>query len=511
VRRLALLVSLAAVALGVLAPSALGAGWAKLSGDDVSSIDQAAVLAQGSRVIAAWPSGSGSDLATSIAFRGYAPTPSQSLAGASTIATAAGGFTNVSQRPGLAALTDGVKVVTSGTINGTDSTYLTPPLTEGVAGGAPGVIAVQLGGAIDALALPDGHLIVANMENGSLHVFRDAVPADGSDVGALLGGCCSYHPALARDGAGNVWLAWYSNATGQVGIFLIPIDPATGAPSGPPVKVPQSESPANNGMHLALACSPLPAGGCRIVYAAQSSATAPLRVASWSPGEAGPATVAKPTLGLTQPLTAAYRADGRLWVAWYDRGVTSSGAGFFATLGNARGTGGEVAALRQPPGLVSPLDLESVALGDNLVLVNTAATAAPRGSLWTLTTPPPDQIVPNPRTIRNGPARVVAPKGVSLRDLERTKCVRVRVTVTQPARVLVAIYSGRKSIRLFGQKIVRFSAPGSVVTCVRVPFRAKTFNVRTPVRIAVAVRKGAKPRRGEPPATVVDKRFRFFN
>jgi hypothetical protein len=88
--------------------------------------------------------------------------------------------------------------------------------------------------------------------------------------------------------------------------------------------------------------------------------------------------------------------------------------------------------------------------------------------------------------------------------------VRVRVTVTAPARVLVAIYSGRKSIRLFGQKIVRFGAPGTKVVCVRVPFRAKTFNVRTPARIAIAVRRGAKARVGEPPAKVVTRSFRFF-
>ena len=119
-------------------------------------------------------------------------------------------------------------------------------------------------------------------------------------------------------------------------------------------------------------------------------------------------------------------------------------------------------------------------------------------------------MIDNPRTIRNGPATVVAPKGVLLTKLKRTKCVNVRVSVTEPARVLVAIFSGRKSIRVFGQKIVAFPAAGSKVVCVRVPFRAKTFNVRTPAKIAIAVRKGAVKRSGEPPAKVVTKGFRFF-
>jgi hypothetical protein len=88
--------------------------------------------------------------------------------------------------------------------------------------------------------------------------------------------------------------------------------------------------------------------------------------------------------------------------------------------------------------------------------------------------------------------------------------VGVREAVTQPARVLVAIFSGRRSIRVFGQKVVPFRAAGTRVTCVRVPVRAHTFDVRTPARIAIAVRKGAAHRAGEPPAKVVTKRFRFF-
>ena len=60
--------------------------------------------------------------------------------------------------------------------------------------------------------------------------------------------------------------------------------------------------------------------------------------------------------------------------------------------------------------------------------------------------------------------------------------------------MLVAIFSGPKSRRLFGQKIVAFTRAGAKVTCVRVPFRAKTFDARAPVGIAIAVRKGAAQR-----------------
>ncbi len=502
------------VACGVVAPGgAYGATWAKLSPDDVSNIDQAVVVTQGARVVAAWPAGAGSELADRIEFRGFAPTPASSLAGAGPVAAAAGGFTNVSQRPGLVVrgTPSELRVITSGVVAGQARTYLTAALAEGAAPATPPtVIADKPAGALDALALPDGGIIVANMENGVLHTFRDAVAADGFDIQAALGGCCSYHPALARDGGGRVWLAWYSNAAGRVGIFLQQLDAATGGPLGTPTLVPQSESPANNGFHLALACSPVAGGRCRIAYAAQPTATAPLRVATWARGEATPTTIATADLSLSPPLTAAYRADGRLWVAWHDPGLSGGAAGFSATLGNTRGAGGTTASIGQPAGLVQALDLESTTLGDNLVLVGTVNTGAPRAALWTNLVQPPDQVIENPRTIRNGPARVVAPKGVSLATLKRTKCVRVSVSVSAPARVLVAIYSGRKSIRIFGQRVVRFSAPGTKVVCVRVPFRAKTFNVRTPARIAIAVRQGAKARAGEPPAKVVTKDFRFF-
>ena len=49
---------------------------------------------------------------------------------------------------------------------------------------------------------------------------------------------------------------------------------------------------------------------------------------------------------------------------------------------------------------------------------------------------------------------------------------------------------------LFGAKTVRFTAAGRKVVCIRVPFRAKTFDARTRLRVslAVALEAGASPR-----------------
>lgn len=490
---------------------AAAAPWVKLSPDDVAGIDGSTLTVSGGRVIAAWPAGSGSDLALSMEFRGFAPTATASLAGAGPVATAFSGFSNVSSRPGLvvAGAPAALRLIAGGTVDGQDHVYVTAPLTEGAAPATPPTIISQaFYGALDAVALPDGGVVVANDENGVLHTFRDSVAVDRTDLQAQLGGCCSYHPALGRDGTGRVWVAWYSNATGHVGIFVQQLDPATGAPAGPFALVPQSASVANNDNHLALACG---AATCRIAYATQVNPTAPLRVSSWAPGESAPTIVAVPgSLGLDGSFGAAIRPDGRMWTTWYDQGATSAGAGFYATLGNARGAGGERVKIGRPAGFVQSGDVEAAILGENLVVVSTVNTGKPRAALWTTVVQPPDQVIDNPRTIRNGPATVVAPKGVLLSKLKRTKCVNVRLTVSEPARVLVAIFSGTKSARVFGQKIVVFPAPATKVVCVKVPFRAKTFNVRTPAKIAIAVRKGATRRTGEPAAKVVTKGFRFF-
>lgn len=490
---------------------AAAAPWRKLSPDDVSNVDGSALVVSNGRVIAAWPSGSGSDLAGSVAFRGFAPTPAAPLAGAGPVATAVGGFSSESRRPGLVVGGSplGLRVVTGGTIAGIDHVWLTDPLTEGASPAAgPTAISSGLNGSLDAVALPGGGIIVANQENGVLHTFRDSVPVDGFDLQAQLGGCCSYNPAVGVDGTGRVWVAWYSNATGHVGVYVQQLDPATGGPLGAPQLMHQSATVSNNTSHLALACGP---ATCRIAYLAQATPGGAQRIVTWAPGESAPTAVTGLlSIGVNGNLAAAIRADGRMWIAWYDPGVTTAAAGYYATLGNARGAGGAKVKLGRPAGFVDDGDIEAAALGGDVVLVATVATGKPRAALWTTLVQDPSQVIDNPRTIRNGPATVVAPKGVLLTKLKRTKCVNVRVTVTEPARVLVAIFSGRKSIRVFGQKIVAFPAAGSKVVCVRVPFRAKTFNVRTPAKIAVAVRKGAVTRRGEPPAKVVTKGFRFF-
>ena len=126
----------------------------------------------------------------------------------------------------------------------------------------------------------------------------------------------------------------------------------------------------------------------------------------------------------------------------------------------------------------------------------TGTTPAPAPNLQTT--------IPNPQTLTNGPTTIVAPGTVSLRSLKRSKCVLVRVASDAPARVLVSIFSGRLSVRLFGQQLVIFAAPARRQVCIPVPFRARTFNVRTPLKVALGYTAGARRQTsGRKPAPVI--------
>ncbi len=117
--------------------------------------------------------------------------------------------------------------------------------------------------------------------------------------------------------------------------------------------------------------------------------------------------------------------------------------------------------------------------------------------------------IPSPQTLQGGPTTIVAPGTVSLVALTRSKCVLVRVASARPARVLVSIFSGRLSIRLFGQRKVVFTAAGRRRVCIPVPFRAHTFNLRTRLNVALGYVVGARPKAGERKPPPVIRRIRL--
>lgn len=108
------------------------------------------------------------------------------------------------------------------------------------------------------------------------------------------------------------------------------------------------------------------------------------------------------------------------------------------------------------------------------------------------------RVIPSPQVLQAGPTTIVAPGTISIGSFSRSKCVLVRVASARPARALVSIFSGRRSIRLFGQRLVVFRTPGARRVCIAVPFRARTFNVRTRLSVALGYALGATPRPSQP-------------
>ena len=208
--------------------------------------------------------------------------------------------------------------------------------------------------------------LVAGYATQGIEIFNAAVAhapgASDYNLQPQIGGCCGYSPKLALDSAGHLWIAWYSNATGATGMYVQQLDPATGAPIGAPAHAPNSESSNNNSFGAALAC----AATCRLVYGDSPAAGPADTIVSWWPGQARrrrSPTSRAPGRAPGACSTAAYRADGRLWVAWFD------GKTYRATLGDATGAGGEAQDAGVPKGTAGgAYALTGMAVGDNLLL-----------------------------------------------------------------------------------------------------------------------------------------------
>jgi hypothetical protein len=243
-------------------------------------------------------------------------------------------------------------------------------------------------------------------------------PTPDQNLQPQLGGCCGDTPKMALDSAGHLWIAWYSNATGATGVYVQQLDPVTAAPIGAPALAPSSESSNNNSFGSALAC----AATCRIVYGNSPAAGPADAIVSWWPGQAAPTTIANLAgtgQGAGRVLTSAYRADGRLWVAWFD------GKTYRATLGDATGAGGEAQDAGVPSG--SPggaYALKAMAVGDNLLL---AANYAWKVSdqlpfaLFVNTVAPPAPVTTAP-----------GPRDVTLDTTPGGKGFRIQVQYTLP-------------------------------------------------------------------------------
>jgi hypothetical protein len=358
-------IATALLALGAAAAPACAGSWAKVSSDYDASTTIPELIQDGSNVLVAWRLDYSTQAAENDAQR-FASTVARPYTPSGGRLVSLAGYVTL-QNPAVFATPAGVELAVGGTRSIQPGETLSGLLLAGRnpdGSFATPVVAGLPGGELDALALADGTPIMASNESGGIHVLRGTVPtSSGIDLQPALGGCCGYHPALGLDASGRQWIAWYSNATGNVGIYVQQLDPATGGPVGTPAKAPNSQSVYNNSFDTALAC----AATCRVVYGGGPGA-AETQIESWAPGESGPTAIGTvpATAVAGRVVTAAYRSDGRLWVAWWD------GSTYRYTLGDATGKGGQVLDATRPEVAAgfngNAFALSSLAVGNDLVL-----------------------------------------------------------------------------------------------------------------------------------------------
>jgi hypothetical protein len=139
---------------------------------------------------------------------------------------------------------------------------------------------------------------------------------------AQLGGCCGYSPDVAVDTAtGAPVVAWYSNATGHLGVFAQPLDPGSGQPTAAPALMPGSTTAFNGAPSSSqqLSRTPIAAragGGVYVAYSGGYPKTT--KALLWRVGAPGPVTL--DTREADHVVGLAADPDGRLWVFWILRG-----------------------------------------------------------------------------------------------------------------------------------------------------------------------------------------------
>jgi hypothetical protein len=153
-----------------------------------------------------------------------------------------------------------------------------------------------------------------------VHRGTGAVAPDYDYQGAMGAGCCGYYSNLAADAAGDLQLAWDSNATGFLGVWSRPVDPGTGAPTGSPLLMPGSVTSYNGvpSHSQMLGRTPIvalagQAGQFFVAYPGGYPSTT--RVLLWRVGSPSSQTIVDEP-GDHNAVSLAADAQGRLWVFW---------------------------------------------------------------------------------------------------------------------------------------------------------------------------------------------------
>lgn len=311
-----------AVAIVLCAPSsAQAAGWKRVTTPDQASIDQVGLVRTSDGVLhLAWhhPTGPNTaDLLHTVIAR------SGTIGASSPIQSGWTGFQNAAlvQDPG------GIRAFV-GAIRSTDSSDPQDELNTMLSadGGAtwalqPGNVVPDGGQAygspVAATTLPNGTTLQAWAGTLGTWVHAGLSPATPNYDFQAPVGQYGYDPSLATDASGRSVMAWYSNASGHLGVLAQDVA-ANGSPVGSAVTMPGT-SDMQVGMIGPTPIVARPGAGFYVAY--PTGYPTMDRVRLWRVGSGNAPVIAR--LGGTGgvPVTIAAASDGRLWVVWvHNRG-----------------------------------------------------------------------------------------------------------------------------------------------------------------------------------------------
>jgi hypothetical protein len=378
-----------------LPPTGGGGIWSELSSgvDEADELPPSLAMGAGGKVLAAYMS----DNDSGVNLASFAPMPGAPVTIKRTTVLSSGGELSP---PILLPSAGGAKqLMISGEIPedsdslpaGVDLFQLQPDGSFG----AP--IKIDSGGSLDDSALLSSNgktpLWTADHYQGTLGLEDGLELEDGSTdppkkyelpAGSMDG-------KLGRARTGGLWVAWYQVASTDVkgGVYLLRLDPATGAPlpGATPLLAPHS-AVAEGPWSMALACNSI----CHVVYTPEISESGveleeSKELVSWAPGQAAPTVLVndgKNGAVISEPL-ASVAPDGRLWIA-YAKEDLADGNHIVAQLGDDNGAGGASTTIASPLGVGPSGYGAALATSEGLVLVypwQQLNTAAQEGStIW---------------------------------------------------------------------------------------------------------------------------------
>lgn len=440
-RWLSLLLSAGTLAGALVAAAQADTSWERISPTFGSNIVVPSLAADGANAVAAWGYGvsPNNERVEAVTFRPSLTGDAVSLAGPVAVAA---NWVGIGVTPqffpkaggGLQIAFDGFR-----TTNANDpfagALAVATRNSDGTFG-APVRAGRPYAGLSGAVLLPDGTPMFSTGYTGA-RVLRGIDPDQlGTDFqGQLGGGCCGYIPRLGLDGMGRLWIVWHSNASNNGGDYMQQVNAATGTPVGSPQRVPGSDSSNNNSFRIAFAC----AVACRVVYGTGQITNQ--RLVSWAPGEAGPTTIATvpSTDSAGRVVTASYRGDGLLWVAWYD------GKNYRFLLGDAKGAGGTSLSAGHPTSGTGAqaYALNSLPVADGLLLATNwlSGVGANQYAIWAnvVTVPPPATPARGPGDVELRRAQNGRGFLINVQYVLRTPC-----TNPCPARAEIRTRTGKR-------------------------------------------------------------------